>query len=570
MIVLGIADSQDSGAALFWDGELVAAVNEERLNRVKLWGGFPTLSIQKVLEIAGLRPEDVEVVVLGTRITPNILARAFRGIHQGLRRRSGQFGYLLNLFITYQVAARALRLPEAIEAFAARKVIQRDLNRIGIRARIVSIDHHLAHAWAAWATSPFFDEPTPPSRVLVVTVDGLGDGLGLTVSVGERGRGLRRVHAESGFSALTLYYSRLTEALGFTPIKDEGKVNALAGYTDKLPLLEDARAILRCRDGRFNFQNHLLPASKERWPYSRFREYSREEVAASYQHHLEEEMRTFVRYWLQKTGTAHLCLAGGLFANVKLNQRLAEMPEVQGLWVFPHMGDGGLAVGGVLAYLRSEPRTFPHAYYGPSFTEREAEEALRRAGLRFYRPEDIEREVAKRLAKGQVVARVKGRMEYGPRALGHRSLLTQATDPKTIEWLNKRLNRSPFMPFAPAVLEDEYDRCFVGGSKVREAARFMTVSLNATPYFRKCCPGAVHADGTARPQRVTEAASPGFAKILREYRGITGLPGVINTSFNMHEEPIVCSPSDAVEAFVRSGADAMALGPFMVEADGGK
>lgn len=573
MVVLGVCDSQDSGAALFVDGRLVAAVNEERLNRVKLWGGFPALSIEKVFEIGGVRPEEVDVVVLGTRITPNILARAFRGIHQGLRRGSGQFGYLLNLFIAYQTAARTLRVPEAIEAAAARAVLRRDLARIGIRgARIVSVDHHLAHAASAWATAPFFAQPDPPDGALVITVDGLGDGLGLTVSVGTLGQGLRRVHAESGFSALTLYYSRLTETLGFTPIKDEGKVNALAAYTDRMPLLAEARSLLRHRDGRFNRQNHLVPASMDQPPYSRFRDYPREEVAASFQQHLEDEMRAFVRHWLQRTRTAHLCLAGGLFANVKLNQRLAAMPEVRGLWVFPHMGDGGLAVGGCLAYLKSDPAPFPHAYWGPDISDAEAEAALRAAGLPFDRPADLAAEVARLLAQGRVVARATGRMEYGPRALGHRSLLVQATDPRTIEWLNERLKRSPFMPFAPVVLDEDYEACFVGGDRVRDAARFMTVSLDATKDFRARCPGAVHVDGTARPQRVADAASPDFARILREYRSLTGLPCVINTSFNMHEEPIVCTPADAIEAFRRAGADALALGPFLVKAprsDGG-
>lgn len=569
MIVLGICDSQDSGAALFVDGSLVAAVNEERLNRIKLYGGFPELSIQKVLEIGNVRPEEIDVVVLGTRITPNVIARAFRSLHQPLRRESGQFGYLLNMFIAYQVAARTLIFPEKLEAWLARTIIAKGLSRLGIRqARIVSIDHHTAHAWAAWGTAPFFQDKAVLGKALVITADGLGDGLALTVSVGEPLKGLRRIYQESGFSALTLYYSRLTEALGFTPIKDEGKVNALAGYTQRLPLIQDAKSLLRHREGRFNIQNHLLPASIHRPPYSRFSEFSREEVAASFQFHLEDEMRAFVRYWLKKTGATYLCLAGGLFANVKLNQRLAAMPEVRGLWVFPHMGDGGLAVGGCLAFLRPEPAPLPHAYWGPNISEAEAEAALREAGLRFERRVDLEREIAQRLARGQVVARATGRMEYGPRALGHRSILVQATDPKTMEWLNQKLKRSPFMPFAPAVLAEDFESCFVGGEKVADAAKFMTVSLDVTARFKEQCPGAVHADGTARPQSVTAVASPGFARILNAYKAITGLPCVINTSFNMHEEPIVCSAKDAVQAFLRSGCDALALGPFIATAPG--
>jgi carbamoyltransferase len=557
MIVLGICDSQDSGAALFVDGRLVAAVNEERLNRVKLWGGFPAESIRTVLRLGGVEPRDVEKVVLGTRITPNLLARAVRGIHQGLRRKSGQFGYLLSAFIAYQAAARRLVVPEAAEAAVARVVMRKNLAEVGIGADVVSIDHHLAHAASAWATSPF-------DRALVVTVDGLGDGLGLSVRVGERGRGLRVVHDETGFSAITLYYSRLTEMLGFTPIKDEGKVNALAAMTDEMPALPLARSLLSHRDGSFSFQNHLLPARKDRPPYSEMRRWTREQVAASFQAHLEEVMREFLRHWLKATGTRNVCFAGGLFANVKLNQRVAAMDEVEGVYVFPHMGDGGLAVGGALAWLKADPEVMPDVYLGPGPTDAAVRDAVAGSGLPATRPADLEAEVARMLADGRIVARFDGRMEFGPRALGNRSILVQATDPTTIDWLNERLKRSRFMPFAPSMLDAEFDACIVGGGKARHTAQFMNISFDVTRRMRTLCPGAVHVDGTARPQRVTDEAAPAFARILREYRRLTGLPAVVNTSFNMHEEPIVCSPGDAISAFTRARLDALAIGPYLV------
>ena len=558
MVVLGICDSQDAGACLFVHGRLVAAVNEERLCRKKLWGGFPRLSILEVLRLGGVKPEDVDVAVVGTSITPNLIFRAFRGIHQGVRRKSGQFGYLLNLFITYQTIARKSRVIFGLESLIARRVMAHELRSLGIECKIVSVDHHTAHGYGAFATSPF-------QSALVITADGLGDGLGLTVSVGEQGKGLSCIHEESGFSALTLYYSRLTEALGFTPIKDEGKVNALAGYTLRMPLLGDAKRLLRHKNGRFNVQNHLLPCSKEGWPYSLFTKYSREEVASSFQTHLENEMRDFVRYYINKTGQKNLCLAGGLFANVKLNQRLAMMEEVGGVWVFPHMGDGGLAVGGCLAYLGAEPSPLPHVYLGSSITDKGAEEALLKAGLSFRKPEDPDLEVARLLALGKIVAVCRGRMEWGPRALGNRSILLHGTDHDTVSWLNKRLRRSPFMPFAPAVLMEDGQRCFLGLEKAWHSAKFMTISFDATKYFKDTYPGAVHKDGTARPQLVEDETNPGFARILREYKRLTGLCCLINTSFNMHEEPIVCSPEDAIKAFLEAGLDALLLGSYLVE-----
>ena len=558
MNVLGICDSQDSGAALFVDGRLVAAVNEERLNRVKLWGGIPEASIRQVLEMGGVSPADVDVVVLGTRITPNLIARVFRGIHQPLRRWNGQFRYLVNAFLAYQATARKLRFPAAAESLAARAVVRRDIRRLGIVAKVVSVDHHLSHAYGAWGTSPF-------DKALVVTVDGIGDGITATVSLGERGRALQRIHWESGFAALTMYYSRLTAFLGFTAIKDEGKVTALAAYTDNTPLLDVARRVLSCRDGRINFQNHLKPESIRRFPYTEMAKWSREEVAASFQRHLEDVMRDFIGHWLRHTGTRHLALAGGFFANVKLNQRLAAMDEVDGLYVFPHMGDGGLAVGGGMAWLRSEPEVLTNVFLGPGFDHDEITRVVTESGLPHHLSKDVELETAELLSRGLVVARFSGRMEFGPRALGNRSILVQATDPDTIEWLNARLNRNRFMPFAPVMLDSEYDRCIVNGEVARHGTQFMTVSFDVTERLSNLCPGAVHVDGTARPQRVTPEANPGLTRILEEYGRLTGLPALINTSFNMHEEPIVCAPAEAIEAFRRSGLDRLAVGDYIVE-----
>ncbi len=557
MVVLGVCDSQDSGACLFLDGRLVAAVNEERLNRHKLWGGVPLQSIAECLRLGGVEAKDVEQVVVGTQATPNVIARAFRDVHQPLRKWNGQFRYVLNAFITYQTLARQLRAPLAMEAAVARAILARDLREEGIAAKVTTVDHHLAHAAGAWSTSPF-------DEALVVTVDGLGDGLSVTVSVGRRGQGLARVHQETGFSALTLYYSRLTEFLGFTAIKDEGKVNALAAYTNEMPALDIARKILSTRDGRLSVKNHLLPESRDAWPWNELAKHGREEVAASFQKNLEDVMKEFVRHWLKKTGMRNLALAGGLFANVKLNQRLASMDEVEGIYIFPHMGDGGLAVGGCLAWLKSEPEPLKNAFLGPSFDEAQVQAALAETGAKGRRCEDIEVETGKLLAAGKVVARHSGRMEFGPRALGNRSILFQATDPTTIDWLNVQLKRSPFMPFAPAMLDEDYHACVVGGHKATHASQFMTIAFDVTPRMRKECPGAVHVDDTARPQRITADANPGFARILKVYKDLTGLPSVINTSFNMHEEPIVCTPRDAVLAFRKSNLDALAVGPYLV------
>jgi carbamoyltransferase len=558
MNVLGLCDSHDSGACLFVDGNLVAAVNEERINRVKLWRGFPAGSIAEVLRIGGVRPDKIDRVVVGSRTTPNLIARVLRDKYPRLKETQGQFGYLHNLVISWEALTRKVPPIERAEAAAAQAIFRRELATVDVRAPIAMVDHHTAHAASAWATSP-------SDRALVVTLDGLGDGLSLTVSVGERGRKLTRVYEETGFSAQTLYYSRLTEFLGFRAIRDEGKVNGLAAYTPETPALDLARALLHVRDGRFNSQNHLRPTSVKAWPFSELRRFTREQIAASFQRNMEEQVCAFLRYWLARTGTRHIAAAGGAFANVKLNQRVASLDEVDGFYVFPHMGDGGLAVGGVYAYLEQDPKPLPHVYFGEVPAEDDVRKALGPTSLRWEQKADIAGEVARLLAEGEVVARFEGPMEFGPRALGHRSILAPGRSTEITALLNEHLRRSDFMPFAPAILEEDFDGAFTGGAKARHAAHFMTVSFDALPSMHQQCPAAVHVDGTCRPQAVNEQASPDFARILREYKARTGVPAIINTSFNMHEEPIVHRPEDAVASFLRSGLRYLAIGNFLAQ-----
>jgi len=203
-------------------------------------------------------------------------------------------------------------------------------------------------------------------------------------------------------------------------------------------------------------------------------------------------------------------------------------------------------------------------YLGPDFTDHEIEKALEGAEMPAQYVGDVERNIAELLARGRVVARFEGRMEYGPRALGNRSILYQATDPTVNDWLNKRLRRTEFMPFAPVTLEEFADQCYLGLNGARQAARFMTITANCTDWMKQHCPAVVHVDGTARPQLLARKTNPRYYRILDEYRKLTGLPTLINTSFNLHEEPIVCSPSDALRSFSEGELDYLALGNYLV------
>jgi carbamoyltransferase len=258
-----------------------------------------------------------------------------------------------------------------------------------------------------------------------------------------------------------------------------------------------------------------------------------------------------------------------VFANVKLNKLVKEMGFGQ-IFIQPAMGDGGLAFGAPLWRLAEEqgslsPYRLESVYLGPEYDENEMLAAIRAEGLDARRENEVEVAIAEKLAQGRVVARFNGRMEFGPRALGNRSILYHCADASVNDWLNNRLDRTEFMPFAPATIEDEAHESFLGIRGAEHTAEFMTITSDCSETFRRRCPAAVHVDGTARPQIVRKATNPSFHRILEEYRKRTGVGTVVNTSFNMHEEPIVCSPQDAVRSFMRGHLDYLAMGPFLVE-----
>jgi carbamoyltransferase len=297
-------------------------------------------------------------------------------------------------------------------------------------------------------------------------------------------------------------------------------------------------------------------------------EFPKIDVAAAYQHVLELVACAYVRHYLNTTGATKVVLSGGVVANVKLNQRIRELPGVEKVFIHPNMGDGGCGTGAALLEFQSRAELrepIPNVFLGPEFDDDQIQAPLQRAGLPFTKYSPIEPKIASLIAAGKVVARFNGRMEYGPRALGNRSILYHASEPEVNQWLNQRLGRTEFMPFAPATMYEYRNECYRNVEGGDYAAQFMTLTFDCTDWMKQTCPAAVHVDGTARPQLVTSESNPSFHHVLREYHAITGIPSVINTSFNMHEEPIVCTPDDAIRAFVQGNLDYLAIGPFLVE-----
>ena len=376
---------------------------------------------------------------------------------------------------------------------------------------------------------------------------------------------------------VTSLYTFVTALLGFTPNKHEGKITGLAAYgkpSDRCQVLlekwfgEDYYRLESTLRWIFSYSDsyppQFLPDSTALQPFKdETKNIPREELAASVQNFAEQYVLKILEN-IKKQGWAseNICLAGGLFANVKINQRVVETGFKQ-LFVAPPMTDDGTALGAAWHILSSDPSFNPkplHSMYlGPSYSKQEIHNPVSEKGIEIQKPADAAKEIAALLKEGAVVAIFQGAAEFGPRALGNRSILAQATDPEINRTLNERLNRTEFMPFAPISRIEDAEQLYKNIDRVRHTAEFMTVTVDCTEKMKKACPATVHIDGTARPQLVSREHNLLIHNILTQYQEISGIPALVNTSFNVHEEPIVSSPEDALRGFFLSGLDYLYL-----------
>ncbi|MHC4549320.1 MAG: carbamoyltransferase family protein [Planctomycetota bacterium] len=566
-VVLGVHAGHDAGAAVVRDGRLVACVNEERLNRRKLFWGWPERSVPEVLRLAAVAPADVDqVAIAGTSGS----AREFgdKGYHDlGLARelvsklsKGPVAGVLLGQETGVALVRTVMRMRHAI----TKRAMKRRLLSLRIRTPVTFVDHHRCHNASAYYTSGWED-------CLAISLDGSGDGYCSRIYDCRGGR-MELLQSVPSYHSPGYYYNYVTHLLGFTPLRHEGKITGLAAYGDPMPCLRVFKERLGYDREKFSFVNRGRWMTAEcEYLDRRLANFTREEVAAALQRNTEDVISAYVRDAVGRTGARRLALSGGVFSNVRLNQVVWNRAEVEEIFVHPHMGDGGLAAGAALdAYHRAggahEALRLDHVYLGSSFADYEIERTLARyPELTVRRPADLAAEVARSLAEEKVVARFDGAMEYGPRALGNRSVLCHARDPTINDWLNRRLHRTEFMPFAPVTVDGEAGRYFqrFDPSHVR-AARFMTVTYDITDRCLAEAPAIVHVDRTARPQVVRREDNPGYHAIIREYARRTGCPVLVNTSFNMHEEPIVSDPDVAIRSFKRSGLDVLVIGSFLV------
>lgn len=577
MIILGInAYHANSSAAIVVDGRLIAAVEEERLNRVKYAAGLPVRAIQFCLEAAGAKLTEVDYIA----VPRDPLARL--GTKARFAMRMPRFA-----FDRIRVMKKFAGIQEEIaKAF--------DLSLEAVRAQYHRIEHHTAHLASACFCSPF-------ENSAVLSIDGLGDFASAMYGICE-GAQLRPLGEVTFPHSLGMYYTALTQYLGFWKFGDEYKVMGLAAYGQP-EFLDEFRKIVRA-DGTISFrlgldyfihqsqgaemtwrdanstpvqgrlfsdylEKRLGPARRADEPLTQ-RHYN---LAASMQAALEEVLAANWSGLAAKTAQKNLCLAGGVAFNCLANGKIFEKSPFERVFVQPAAGDAGLSVGAAFAVYHGvlgKPRNFQmdHAYWGPQFTASQLRAAVDEAHatngsarVDELRDEPLLQTTARHIADGKIVGWFQGATEWGPRALGNRSILADPRRPEMKDILNRRIkHREIFRPFAPSIIEEATGEFF----EQTHPSPFMTFAYPVKPEKRSQIPAPTHVDGTARLQTVSRTANPLYWRLLRAVGDITGVPAVLNTSFN-DNEPIVCRPEEALDCFRRTQMDVLAIGNFLLE-----
>jgi carbamoyltransferase len=570
--ILGLnAFHGDAAAALVIDGELVAAAEEERFNRVKHVAGFPSLAAAWCLRDAGLEPRDLDHVAIGRDPRANLGAK----VRQTARRLRNP-GYVIE-------RVRNLRKVGGAGDELARALAADDL-----RAEFHNVEHHQAHAASAFFVSPF-------DEAAILTMDGFGDFASTLLAHGH-GNHFHVLERVTFPHSLGIFYTAVTQWLGFPKYGDEGKVMGLAPYGDPAVYRAQMRELVRITDLfelNLDYFTHHREGVDMTWaegsptigrifstrmeelfgpprePRSELTKHH-EDVAAALQDVLEEAYLHLVRITHERTGSRNLCLAGGVALNAVANGRIRPETEFDEVYVQPAAGDSGIAVGAayyVWNQVLGNPRGFvmEHAYTGPEFSDDEHAAALRDAGLEpmRYEDDDLFRMVAAHIANGDVVGWFQGRMEFGPRALGNRSIVTDPRRPDMKDILNARIkHREPFRPFAPSLLTEKAGEWY----EQDYTSPFMILVYKTREEKRGEIPAVNHVDDTGRLQTVEERVAPRYYRLIKAFEEQTGVPIVLNTSFN-ENEPIVMTPQEAVETFLKTKMDVLVLGNHVVTRD---
>ena len=567
MLTLGIHDGHNSSAALIQNGQVVAAVQEERMSGVKNEARIPHLAIAEVLKLGGVEWKDVDVAALHSRHMP--LAKSKEEMFEHYRKVgkvSGRFrGFL--------------RETPVNQLYRQRRHSQRlaDLRRHGVPlGKVQVVEHHTAHAAAAYYGSPWREGPT-----LVLTCDGAGDDLCATVGIGE-GLELRRLSGVPESESVGNVYALVTFLLGMVPNEHEYKLMGMAPYAPD----EGAAKSREVFERMTQFVGSEHPAWRRRrgvpptyyaleWLRANLEFHRFDWICGGLQAWVEDLLVEWIRRAIRETGIRRVALGGGVFMNVKANQRILEMPEVESLFVFPSCGDESNAIGAGLWVTAQRyqkdgrgAEAIPplrDVYWGRAIDDREVAREIDglRGTYRIETHEKIEEVVAGLLAQGEVVARCKGRMEFGARALGNRSILADPGQMQVVRVINDMIkNRDFWMPFASSMLAERQHEYIQNPKNI--PSPYMILAFPSTNRIEEFKAGAHPYDLTVRPQTVERDWNPDYHRLISRFAELTGKGVVLNTSLNLHGYPMVNGVAEALHVLKNSGLKHLALGSFLI------
>lgn len=561
MIVLGIHCGHDSSCAVIKNGQVIADAQEERFNRLKHSANVPTKALAYCMKTSGVRDiNEFELIGCGWKRTPAQL-EVLLGIPPALNTR--RIAKQLLDYAGIRVGSSGQKPPIYIPDYTIKDP-----------SRLHNVEHHRAHAASAHYTR------RTPERCLVFTIDGAGDQVSTAVweAEGSSIRPLQKLYKEA---SIGWAYSVVTEGLHWWHGDGEGKTMGLAPYGDS----HKCRGILDHLFPDIDETNVKRPSNLGKHYYwsesgamqfhfeiakdveKLCEKYGRENIAAEAQRKLEECVMNYVFSWVRKTGIRRTAYAGGVFLNVKLNQRIWNARDglIEEQHIFPNCGDGGLAVGAALELYYSHHEfngmQLNTLYWGPEWSNEDIKNLLVSRGLRYIYVEDPAQEGAKLLAEGKIIGWFQGRMESGPRALGNRSILMSPCRSENKDIINARVKyREAFRPFCPSILYEKRHRYL---QDARDEF-FMVTSFDVKPEERDKIPAVVHVDGTVRPQLVRREANEQYWRLIEQFGKSTGVYAVLNTSMNIKGEPIVNSPSDAIRCFYDTGIDLLIIENFVL------
>ncbi|KKQ89336.1 MAG: Carbamoyl transferase [Candidatus Curtissbacteria bacterium GW2011_GWC2_38_9] len=589
MIVLGINEAHNASAAIAVDGEIVAAVQEERFSRIKNHFGVPFKSIDFCLRFGSFSPKDVDLIVFSGGVptflsslaiaretsvkTPLFkLLKLGKNTHLAFRTLILKTEYRLPILrgIDKITIEPYYKLTQKIFFPKTAKLLEK---QFGLDSKKHTyLNHHTAHTFAALYASGFtqrFDQ------ILVVTCDGGGDGLSATVSVFNNNQ-LKKIASTSQDNSLGCLYGCITNIMGMNPLEHEYKVMGLAPYAEEtgtLSIYAFLKKTIWLDKKSLSFKTIVSSDNLNRYLREHLPRHRFDHLAGAVQRLTEELLCELIEAAIERTGIGNVVFGGGVAQNVKANQKIAALPKVKNFFAMPSGGDESNAIGAAYwGCQRINPKIkikpLKNLYLGPSYEKEQIEKSIKVVRLgRKYRVRQLKNpnyEIAQLLSKGQIIARFTGRLEFGARALGNRSILADPTVNDVVNILNHQIKSRDFwMPFAPSILGTDAKNYLVNPKKLD--APFMTIAFDTVEKNRHQLAGAIHPfDKTTRPQILTKEANPAYYQLIQYFKKITGRSTILNTSFNLHGEPIVCSPRDALETFTKSGLKYLVLENYLV------